>query len=120
MDVKGSYFHPRAFEACEPEPLDEGVPLTPPLLQKHSSYSDDSDSDESDAVTTPPDTKFAAVMPQTVTSLSQPPGRVASYPSYVAGLHYDAYPEDRHRPQLARVSKQPTITIIDEGCLGGF
>ncbi|EPT03413.1 hypothetical protein FOMPIDRAFT_74677, partial [Fomitopsis schrenkii] len=53
-DVKGSYFHPRAFEACAPEPLD--VPATtldlssPPGLVPDLSPSEESD----DLVETPP------------------------------------------------------------------
>ncbi|EGO31237.1 hypothetical protein SERLADRAFT_377105, partial [Serpula lacrymans var. lacrymans S7.9] len=44
-EVKGSYFHPRAFEACEPEPS-EYIPShlrPPPLIPDTSSESDESD-----------------------------------------------------------------------------
>ncbi|KZT27618.1 hypothetical protein NEOLEDRAFT_1130643 [Neolentinus lepideus HHB14362 ss-1] len=69
VSIKGSYFHPRAYEACEAElpaghtgvvdadcdvesmtPLPATIPLPPPLVHDISS----SESDESD-VTTPPD-----------------------------------------------------------------
>ncbi|TFK56941.1 hypothetical protein OE88DRAFT_1730372 [Heliocybe sulcata] len=72
VSVKGSYFHPRAYEACEAEPpaghtgavdadhdipslppLPAAIPLPPPLVHDISS----SESDESD-VTTPPDVHF--------------------------------------------------------------
>ncbi|KAI0756435.1 hypothetical protein C8Q80DRAFT_1054806, partial [Daedaleopsis nitida] len=51
--VKGSYFHPRAYEACDPEPpcplsSPFELPAMPPLVQ------DLSPSDESDDVITPP------------------------------------------------------------------
>ena len=47
--VKGSYFHPRAYEACKPEPDPYPTPLMPQLVQ------DLSPSDESDdPVVTPP------------------------------------------------------------------
>lgn len=124
-DVKGSYFHPRAFEACEPEPFEEDILLTPPLMTRRSSYSDDSDSDDSDAVSTPPDPKLAAALPQIQRAPSSPSNHPATYASHVAGLHHAIYVEDKHRPQLSRAQKQPTITIVsstslDEGCLGGF
>lgn len=59
--IKGSYFHPRAYEACEQERLDFlASPSSPsPLVYDSSSSSPScsSESDESDvAVLTPPDT----------------------------------------------------------------
>ncbi|TFK90076.1 hypothetical protein K466DRAFT_472947, partial [Polyporus arcularius HHB13444] len=48
--VKGSYFHPRAYEACNPEPLSASSSSydLPSLIQ------DLSPSDESDDIVTPP------------------------------------------------------------------
>ncbi|EJF67335.1 hypothetical protein BD309DRAFT_839782, partial [Dichomitus squalens] len=53
--VKGSYFHPRAFEACMPEPANVPAPpldfdFTVPALIQDLSPSDESD----EAVLTPP------------------------------------------------------------------
>lgn len=58
--IKGSYFHPRAYEACERERLDfSPSPSSPPSLTRRSSLSSpsySSESDESDAtISTPPD-----------------------------------------------------------------
>ncbi|KAH7911627.1 hypothetical protein BJ138DRAFT_980587, partial [Hygrophoropsis aurantiaca] len=52
-EAKGSYFHPRAFEACAPElPVNTSAQLhPPPLIPDASSESDDSDG----PVITPPD-----------------------------------------------------------------
>jgi hypothetical protein len=135
--VKGSYFHPRAFEACEPEPLDDHddaiVPLMPPpLLARRSSFSseddDSSDSDsDADVLTTPPDAKLATALPKVQVALPPPPPEpVASYACHVASLLRDATVEDKQRPGLARTSKQvyrgrDANTPLDiEGCLGGF
>ena len=133
-DVKGSYFHPRAFEACEPEPLaSDIVPLTPPpLVTRRASFASDSesesetdgsaeDSDDSDAVTTPPDLKPSVALPEAYTSPS------SSF-SRAAGLPRDSLLAEKQRPHLVRADDQPsiiplreyTITIVDEGCLGGF
>ncbi|KAF7791093.1 hypothetical protein EIP86_002054 [Pleurotus ostreatoroseus] len=51
-DVIGSYFHPRAFEACEPEDVLDSDPfLTPPLLIRDESPVSPSEEE----VITPPD-----------------------------------------------------------------
>lgn len=140
-DVKGSYFHPRAFEACEPEPaaaLDAS--LTPPFVERRPYYLDsdsdeydsdsNSDSDDSDAITTPPDPKLAVGLPQ-VQSAHPPPQlhHPASYTTeHAAGLQLEDRHEGKRRPQLIHAHRQPTITIVssrdsdafNEGCLGGF
>ncbi|KAI0688128.1 hypothetical protein BC835DRAFT_1230907, partial [Cytidiella melzeri] len=44
--IKGSYFHPRAYEACELEPAVDVVdhsPLSPPMLVRDMSNSDEYD-----------------------------------------------------------------------------
>ncbi|KAH9950964.1 hypothetical protein B0H21DRAFT_776353 [Amylocystis lapponica] len=122
--VKGSYFHPRAYEACEPEPLDVpsttfDLPSPPPLVW---SPSDDSD----DPVETPSDLKAPATP-------AYPLHRLSSTPAYA--------PEGQKepRPQLPphfEAAKSRVSTLVkssrgrravarfspgwDEGCLGGF
>ena len=61
-DVIGSYFHPRACEACEPEDLsDSDLFLTPPLLVRDMSPLSSSDEDQLD-VTTPPDPQLTSTV----------------------------------------------------------
>ncbi|KIJ66608.1 hypothetical protein HYDPIDRAFT_48813, partial [Hydnomerulius pinastri MD-312] len=56
-DAKGSYFHPRAFEACSIEPSGcPSPPSHPPPLIPDLPYDISSESDDSDGlITTPPD-----------------------------------------------------------------
>lgn len=58
-DVIGSYFHPRAFEACEPEDILDSDPfLTPPLLVRDESPVSPSEEE----VITPPDPRLACTL----------------------------------------------------------
>lgn len=127
MDLKGSYFHPRAYEACTTEPCD--VPRAtfdisfPPSLTPDMSPSDESD----DQVKTPPD----AAIPSLPPSIAHPsnihtPSKVASPRSRPTLRSTKATVADKmHRPSFARsaascaVSFAPTPNL-DEGCLGGF
>lgn len=134
-DVKGSYFHPRAFEACELEPATQGaaVRFAPPPSQRAAYDSDsedddessdtETDSDDSDIVLTPPDVK-----PSGALTLTDPYGAPSPGPACAAGLSRSSLDADLSRPHLVHANKQPeiiplreyTITIVDEGCLGGF
>lgn len=134
-DVKGSYFHPRAYEACEPEPV---VTRAPPFVERRPSFSDSdseeydsgSDSDDSDAITTPPDPKLAVALPQVQSAHTPSPSHYSPMyaTSHVAGLQLEGHNEGKPRPQLLHAHRQPTITIVssrdsdafNEGCLGGF
>ncbi|KIP03910.1 hypothetical protein PHLGIDRAFT_129852 [Phlebiopsis gigantea 11061_1 CR5-6] len=139
-DVKGSYFHPRAFEACEPEPA--AASLTSSSVERRPYYVDsdsdsdeydsdsNSDSDDSDAVTTPPDPRLAIGLPQVQSA--HPPPQIHHPASYItehaAGLQLEDRHEGKSRPQLIHAHRQSTITIVssrdsdafNEGCLGGF
>ncbi|KAL7285043.1 hypothetical protein ACG7TL_000134 [Trametes sanguinea] len=132
-NIKGSYFHPRAYEACKPEPLNVptaafDLPSTPPLVQ------DLSPSDESDeTVTTPPDPKLSASIPRSI------PPHFEGFPSLRRPETVDKadfgspLPVNRsaprrkvRRPNLKRAETQlprqtPSFSPdLDEGCLGGF
>ncbi|KAL1951715.1 hypothetical protein VTO73DRAFT_864 [Trametes versicolor] len=141
-NVKGSYFHPRAYEACKPEPLNVpgtpfALPSTPPLIQ------DLSPSDESDTtVTTPPDPNLAAAMagcPMPLhlpaTPVNLPPTRrrplpdkadVGSPPPAVRSPLGGKTHGRARRPNLVRKETRHdgrTVSFspdMDEGCLGGF
>ncbi|KZT08798.1 uncharacterized protein LAESUDRAFT_723730 [Laetiporus sulphureus 93-53] len=138
-DVKGSYFHPRAYEACAPEPLD--VPSTAldlhslPSLVPDLSPSDDPD----DAVITPLDPSVSAILttPIPLRLADSPQAFAASTPSAVCGMQatdgsliYNlpamlTSEGKRSRPILKRSGTARTrVTMLspslDEGCLGGF
>ena len=130
--TKGSYFHPRAYEACNPEPPSSAsasfdLPSMPPLVQ------DLSPSDESDDIVTPPGAAHAhssMAIAQAVplrfprddchhvkepfTPLPPPPR-----PS-----HKGRRPDLTRNEQLsARAIHSTSFTPspdLDEGCLGGF
>lgn len=121
-DVKGSYFHPRAFEACAPEPLD--VPATtldlssPPGLVPDLSPSEESD----DLVETPPNTRASVMIEDAV---------YADAKCGVSANRADRFgprsrqPEgkpDGGRPRLRRnvVTISFATPDLDDGCLGGF
>ena len=140
-DVKGSYFHPRAYEACEPENLSledevEDPFLTPPLLVRDSSPSSTSSDDEandSDEVITPPDPNLAA-------AVAYPH---AMHPNLTFRESFCVEGDNKHKrtihvaqkplhagvrnPPLRRLAKEPfvlTTSVMSptgqEGCLGGF
>ncbi|KAI0347619.1 hypothetical protein BDW22DRAFT_1349644 [Trametopsis cervina] len=119
--IKGSYFHPRAYEACEPEPfLVDDSRFCPPLLVRDSSNSDEYDSDDSDdeSVSTPPDTKAPPVI--AIEGVNSVP--ISGTPMLEKGVS-----SQDHRPTLIRSNKRPPVRFassvsaaVDEGCLGGF
>lgn len=129
--VKGSYFHPRAYEACELEPLDtESSHMSPPLLVADAEdYASDTDEE---FVTTPPDPKLPTVSNTVAcpaSPLCQRPGSpFRSIYTSTAGQKSD---DELPRPALLR-SKPPSLmrTVrfqlqdrlsgVDEACLGGF
>ena len=121
--VKGSYFHPRAYEASELEPLPaDAFQISPPLHVRRSPYSSDQydsdvDSSDDESITTPPDAKSPAAV-------------VIVDPQCASQPLDDAHSVDGvERPALVRSSKRPSIQLsssrehsltLDEGCLGGF
>lgn len=126
--VKGSYFHPRAYEACEPEPLEvQDLNMSPPLLLADD-Y--DSDSDE-ESVTTPPDPKLpimgAAVSEaakSTISSRPLTPYR-STYMCARGPQTVEKNVEGYQRPLLlqrrvVRLEQEDQLCGINEGCLGGF
>ncbi|CDO73396.1 hypothetical protein BN946_scf185013.g30 [Trametes cinnabarina] len=132
-NIKGSYFHPRAYEACKPEPLNVptapfDLPSTPPLDQ------DLSPSDESDeTVTTPPDLNSSESIPHSIplhfegVSSTRCPAAVdkADFGS-PPPVARSAPRRKARRPNLRRTEKQLEYRSssfspdLDEGCLGGF
>ncbi|ETW86667.1 hypothetical protein HETIRDRAFT_456613 [Heterobasidion irregulare TC 32-1] len=134
--VKGSYFHPRAFEACEREPSTVPVPPfdpPPPLVPDISS----SESDESDTyLTTPPDPHHYPHMPFQLPSNHHAHAPMA-YPRDDKGAamlflpHPPSPKQERQRererarsPSRTRGHRQTKRSEFAapelDGCLGGF
>jgi len=126
--AKGSYFHPRAYEACELErTVNTNTSINPPPLIPDSPSSEESD----DSVETPPS-------PATSYTFDHPPLLTDVYtlpvPSALrsSNMRHDcpwaaARDVKTRRPQLTRssVEKRSGRTMefcpqLDEGCLGGF
>lgn len=130
--VKGSYFHPRAYEACEREPTDAPAPSfhPPPLVPDVSS----SESDESDTpVTTPPDPQLLPPLPFHLPSTAHPPIREFmedAKRSFLPHAHAPAQGADKEKrrrsPSRARAGHLRTSRRSEfaapelDGCLGGF
>ncbi|RPD64654.1 hypothetical protein L226DRAFT_38866 [Lentinus tigrinus ALCF2SS1-7] len=143
--VKGSYFHPRAYEACNPEPSSAASSSfdLPALVH------DLSPSDESDDIVTPPGgTSTAGSASQNASlghaiSLHLPDAQKARHSpgteprmtgsSFLgrSGLQSPpvrSNPRGRGRPNLTRNGRQVDgktssgsfTPDLDEGCLGGF
>ncbi|KAH7926854.1 hypothetical protein BV22DRAFT_1032472 [Leucogyrophana mollusca] len=144
-EAKGSYFHPRAFEACAPEPSDNPSAQfhPPPLIPDVSSESDDSDG----AAITPPDplasppisVHFAArhhdtPNPSIPRSHSQEEVDTAlSFLPHPPSLVKEKERSIRRASSRARIAKGnrkevrntsafavPSLDFESEGCLGGF
>ncbi|KAI8990644.1 hypothetical protein BD414DRAFT_307508 [Trametes punicea] len=135
-NIKGSYFHPRAYEACKPEPSNVSsttfdIPSPPPLVQ------DLSPSDESDeTVTTPPDPHLSALISRSIPLRFQSapsPRRsatvgkpdVGSPPPNTRSPRTSKTGAKARRPNIVRTEKHVERRIsfspeMDEGCLGGF
>ena len=135
--VKGSYFHPHAYEACVPEPADDPtspIDFAPPPLVYDLSPSDESD----EVVLTPPGPGLAGFAPvsrsiplrlpkaakgrrNTVVESSgadlPPTGLVFPQPS-------PQHARGHRRSSSARVGRREREELfspeLDEGCLGGF
>ncbi|TCD63506.1 hypothetical protein EIP91_005339 [Steccherinum ochraceum] len=142
-NVKGSYFHPRAYEACEPEPTLRTSPssLNPPFLIDDESPSEDED----DEIITPPDHYPPHPAPWKRKN-EEEDGPILDdvyvrTPVYsIRSAHSQGNPWEmtqdgkRRRPSLRRMAHQPmmkrardcSVTSpqfspqLDEGCLGGF
>ena len=129
----GSYFHPRAYEACEPEEGADLSPLEPPpsLIQDSSSSSERyEEEDDDDEAITPPDPKLPAslIIPHALRS------GTATFKSTGALIEGDspvrfAPSEPKLRPSAPRIRTgnggfimlRGTLSPVDgEGCLGGF
>lgn len=121
--VKGSYFHPRAYEACEREVLDEDPPSQfappPPLIPDFpgSSSSSSDFSDESDGYGSPqllspmppmhmsPDTTYP-IMPHT--HLREDLGHALSFLPYSPSAAKGRDLNDRPKKKRRRESPAPT------------
>ena len=122
-DVKGSYFHPRAFEACAPEPLNVPTmtfePPSPPGLVPDLSPSEESD----DLVETPPKPRASAIVEAAI--LAGAKCSVSTNRTDRTGPRSSRRPEgnpDAVRPLLRRKAAVVSFAApdLDEGCLGGF
>lgn len=133
----GSYFHPRAFEACEPEALDPSVPTKPPLRIPELTFSSSSESDDSDSCASPLNTS-----PIHYISLNHPPDtpcillHTPSQEEIDIALSFLPHPpspvKDRRKPkrkgtgrprmnlQTRDESFQTSNELSLDGCLGGF
>jgi hypothetical protein len=141
--AKGSYFHPNAYEACEPE-LESShitvphimVPPPPSLIPDLSSESDESD----EVVVTPPDSK-AMIPPISVlwaNHTKHSPMRLHTPETLETALSFLPHPSsparDKGKSKTARSLSRPrsktphrdvksrdafTEAALD-GCLGGF
>jgi hypothetical protein len=136
-EPKGSYFHPRAFEVCEPEALSEtAAPSKPPLRIPELTFSSSSESDDSDTCASPPNCS-----PIHHISFNYPrdtPCPILHAPSQdeidiaLSFLPYPPSPiKERRRPmrketgrrnmfQARAKSFQSTDELSLDGCLGGF
>jgi len=139
LNVKGSYFHPRAYEACELEPpLSISAPLKPPALVHDISPS----SEEDDEIITPPDHyPSSGASWNARENCEERPilADVYAAPVYtVRSARSECHPWEmkvdgkKLRPSLKRMAHQPSLKRaagfsppqfsphLDEGCLGGF
>ena len=133
---KGSYFHPDAHEACEPEPINDYTPASPPLCPPPLIPDLSSDSDESDGVgnTLPHDSERLSTIPlhhmsSTTPCLRSKDTLLDSQLSFLPHPPSSAKDGVRRRrsPSCPRPTKARDTKIIDafeqpslDGCLGGF
>ncbi|KAI0713122.1 hypothetical protein C8T65DRAFT_574028 [Cerioporus squamosus] len=137
-DFDGDYFHPRAYEACNPEPLSAASSSfdLPSLVQ------DLSPSDESDDIVTPPGGNIGSpgkhVSLGHAISLHLPDAQKVRHsplaePEHAGSPSFRSVhsppprprPHGKARPNFARNERQlcgkPSFSPdLDEGCLGGF
>ncbi len=116
--TKGSYFHPRAFEACQPEQTSDGVP---DLTFSSSESSDDSDGYGSPVVASP----------VSLSSGFAPIPRTQSQEELEHALSFLPYGKPRgkgvgdsaKKSCLKRASRKVSGSFTEpglDGCLGGF
>ena len=129
--IKGSYFHPRAYEACEPEGIEDTSSLEPPPLMRDSPSSStcyDDDDDEDDEAITPPDPKLPAslIIPQALRSGSSAFKSAGAHGGDDSPLAF-APPGVKQGVPRIRTDNGPFIILRNhmspnegEGCLGGF
>ncbi|KAI1790914.1 hypothetical protein LXA43DRAFT_1143706 [Ganoderma leucocontextum] len=147
--VKGSYFHPRAYEACVPELADDQDPAPPMAFTPPPLIHDLSPSDESDEVVlTPPgaglpgfnapvsprSTLLPLRMPESAKGWRSPAAKPngadslppASLPvvSPQSGSHHARGRRGRDSRRMERREREKVKGTfspeLDEGCLGGF
>lgn len=114
--VLGSYFHPHAALACQPEPLDAPeAPFNVPALVPDVASSE---SDESDVIITPPDA--ATLLP--------PRGCALNFLPHPPPTHEQRGRERERARKRSSTPRRPPLfhrssfapEAEDEGCLGGF
>jgi len=125
---KGGYFHPRAFEACEREMIDEGTASNPPTLIPDLSASSSSE------VSDDPEVYCPALPPIPTRSTSTPdftyPFSQSHLPKEIsAALSFLPHPpspraEGQRKLRLKKRGIEDgfrsTTSELSEGCLGGF
>ena len=108
----GSYFHPHAALACQPERLDAPeAPFNVPALIPDIA----SESDESDTIITPPDA--ASLLPPRGSALNFLPHPASEQRGRERERGRKRSSTPRRPPLVHRSSFAPEE---DEGCLGGF
>ena len=132
-EVKGSYFHPRAYEACKLEPSNVSYTTfdisAQPVLVDDLSPSDESDT----SIVTPPDRDTPVIVTSRAHSRLLDTHHRQSKDAPHSSMHsrqYSAKPSGEirtHRPSLGRNETKAldkAISVLhvgtDEGCLGGF
>ncbi|KII93022.1 hypothetical protein PLICRDRAFT_377273 [Plicaturopsis crispa FD-325 SS-3] len=143
--AKGSYFHPRAYEACEREPAYAAAPPfdPPPLVPDVSSSSDDSDGQDGAVLTPPgphavPPISMHFAKPPTPVGAARSPHSQQEIESAYSFLPHPPSPvRDKDKDRKRRASparprlkqsrsgvRRPSIGFaeppVDDGCLGGF
>ncbi|KAA1467866.1 hypothetical protein DENSPDRAFT_770911 [Dentipellis sp. KUC8613] len=129
--VKGSYFHPHAYEATEREPVDVPPPSfhPPPLVPDISSESDESDT----PMTTPPDPQLLPPLPFHLPNTAHPPlggmggamedakrSFLPHPPSPTMEKDKRKRSPSRSRGQLRQARRSEFAAPELDGCLGGF
>jgi hypothetical protein len=110
--VKGSYFHPRAYEACQPEPLaDDAVPDL-----SFSESSDDSDGCQSPQSPLSPNMSGSGSMPEELHHVLLPYGRAKPRGGNCHSQHRTKKPCLKRAKRTSDSFREPGL----DGCLGGF
>ncbi|KAJ6541662.1 hypothetical protein B0H19DRAFT_1174097 [Mycena capillaripes] len=113
---KGSYFHPRAFEACEPEP--------PPLMPDLSSETDESTEECVSPKSASPEPRVAVRMQGTPYPTPIPcTHSQEEFDHALSFLPHPPVPIAKRVLERRRSPRRPRSAFEDtdcEGCLGGF